>query len=275
MDITLSTSIKSELNNLYTVKRIQKKRIKELTSCAGTRLIPCKKGSLTYYYGKDAGNENRVYLGNDSNKTVQNIKEQRYLSKSLAYIENNIRLLESAMVGFTEYDYDSVNVNLSPVYRNAKTEAAASYKRDVQSWKTQQNRVKEEYLLLNPERHPESLRIQRANGELMRSRAEVMIADTLDSYGIPYVYEVPHLCNGIWMKTDFTILSVRDYKTELLLEHVGLMSDSDYRTTFTNKLHNYMMEGYIPNINLFFSFDNIDGSLSLVPIQNIINTWLI
>ena len=275
MDITLSTSIKSELNNLYTVKRIQKKRIKELTSCAGTRLIPCKKGSLTYYYGKDAGNENRVYLGNDSNKTVQNIKEQRYLSKSLAYIENNIRLLESAMVGFTEYDYDSVNVNLSPVYRNAKTEAAASYKRDVQSWKTQQNRVKEEYLLLNPERHPESLRIQRANGELMRSRAEVMIADTLDSYGIPYVYEVPHLCNGIWMKTDFTILSVRDYKTELLLEHVGLMSDSDYRTTFTNKLHNYMMEGYIPNINLFFSFDNIDGSLSLMPIQNIINTWLI
>jgi hypothetical protein len=35
-----------------------------------------------------------------------------------------------------------------------------------------------------------------------------------------------------------------------------------------------MKDGYRPNINLFFTFDNLDQTFSQIPVQNILDNWL-
>lgn len=35
-----------------------------------------------------------------------------------------------------------------------------------------------------------------------------------------------------------------------------------------------MKDGYRPNINLFFTFDNLDQTFSQILVQNILDNWL-
>ena len=101
------------------------------------------------------------------------------------------------------------------------------------------------------------------------------IAEILLRNGIPFVYELPHvLKNGKIVHTDFTILSTIDYKTEILLEHEGSMADAGYRDKHAWRVENYYLSGYIPNVNLFFTYDGMNGSVDGEAIQRIVDGWL-
>ncbi|MBO4638908.1 MAG: hypothetical protein J5710_04065 [Treponema sp.] len=69
------------------------------------------------------------------------------------------------------------------------------------------------------------------NGEQVRSKSEVIIADALLRHDIPYRYEFPlELKNGnsnITYYPDFTCLNVHT-RQEFIWEHFGLMDDPDY-----------------------------------------------
>src|SRR5574344_2972007 len=84
-------------------------------------------------------------------------------------------------------------------------------------------------------------------GELVRSKSEVIIADTLARYKIPYRYEMPLVVktNGLErreFRPDFCCLRVRDRK-EFLWEHFGMMSDSEYASSAVKKIQVYQHNG--------------------------------
>ena len=64
------------------------------------------------------------------------------------------------------------------------------------------------------------------NGERVRSKSEVIIADILKNNGIPYRYEYPVLINRN-IHPDFCCLNVRTRK-EYFWEHFGKMDDIEY-----------------------------------------------
>ena len=80
-------------------------------------------------------------------------------------------------------------------------------------------------------------------GLRVRSKSEIIIADTLDDMSIPFLYEKPlHLDEGI-VHPDFTLLNIRERK-EVYWEHFGIMDDMDYRNGAFRKIRQYESNGF-------------------------------
>ena len=77
-----------------------------------------------------------------------------------------------------------------------------------------------------------------SNGERVRSKSELMIADTLKRIGIPYRYECPISLGGTIVYPDFTILRTSD-RRELYWEHLGMMDNAAYCQTALKKIRLY------------------------------------
>ena len=98
-------------------------------------------------------------------------------------------------------------------------------------------------------------------GERVRSKSEQIIADRLHDAGIPYRYEFPFIYEGNKViHTDFTVLkkSTRDV---FRWEHFGKMDDPKYRKTFFWKQSLYAQYGYVPGINIIYTFEDNDNPL--------------
>ena len=86
-----------------------------------------------------------------------------------------------------------------------------------------------------------------------------MIYNELLSKGVTFIYEMPFNLGGRTVYPDFVLLSEIDYRTEIIIEHQGLMSNEVYRKRFNDKLYNYLCNGYVQGINIFYTFDTING----------------
>lgn len=101
-----------------------------------------------------------------------------------------------------------------------------------------------------------------SKGEYVRSKSEVIIADTLASLGIPYKYE-PELVtksDGL-VYPDFLILDANTRK-EIYYEHFGKMNDPEYVKRTLTKLDAYAKEGIILGNNFIATFESEDHPLN-------------
>ena len=112
------------------------------------------------------------------------------------------------------------------------------------------------------------------DGNKVRSKSEGMIYNYLLSRGVAFVYELPMRLRGRTIVPDFTILSEIDCKTEIIIEHQGMMDVDTYRGRFADKVHRYIREGFTPGVDLFFTFDNADGGLDMRPIEDIVRNHI-
>ena len=93
-------------------------------------------------------------------------------------------------------------------------------------------------------------------GERVRSRAECIIANLLDDFGLCYRYEAAfHASDGSVLFPDFTIMHP---KTNQLyyLEYWGLMNDSDYVAHFVSKTNKYAKSGASAHLISLFEDEN-------------------
>jgi len=112
-------------------------------------------------------------------------------------------------------------------------------------------------------------------GERVRSKSEVMIADTLYRHNIPYKYECPiTLQNHRKKYPDFTVLNVRT-RREYIWEHLGMMTDSDYVESNLKKLKDYERNGIIQGDKLLLTMESHGCPLSTKNIEKVIETFLI
>ena len=98
-------------------------------------------------------------------------------------------------------------------------------------------------------------------GETVRSKSEKIIADLLDSRGIPYRYEFPQKMRVRRGRTavfypDFTILAPD--RREIILEHFGLMDDPEYCRNVLEKLNVYISNGIFPGDRFLFTYETSD-----------------
>ena len=74
---------------------------------------------------------------------------------------------------------------------------------------------------------PEGLTQKTENGELVRSKSEVLIANYLLHANVPYIYELPIVLDNRIIHPDFTVLNVRTREI-LYWEHLGMMDNKEY-----------------------------------------------
>lgn len=110
------------------------------------------------------------------------------------------------------------------------------------------------------ELYPESLIHKTWRGESVRSKSEVIIANTLFHYDIEYAYERPiHGKDNSYRYPDFTIFCFSG--RIILWEHLGLSNEKHYRLNWERKKQWYKENNFNIGKNLFTSQDIDDGRI--------------
>jgi hypothetical protein len=109
------------------------------------------------------------------------------------------------------------------------------------------------------------------NGERVRSKSEVIIADALERSGIPYKYECPRELSdgGQRVYPDFTCLNLRTRK-EVLWEHLGMMDNPEYASMAVKKFSSYLKNGFVLGVNLIVSMECSEKPLNQTEVRKII-----
>lgn len=227
------------------------------------------KGALKrQYYIKEKGSPKKKYLGTDGSVEVKNIKAARYYKKMMQVIDNDIRLLESIEQGYIIPNYSSINELLPKVYRTEALPSTLHASQAAARWKERMEAEKAKY---EPFR-PEDLTYKAEDGTMMRSLSEVIIANYLLSLGITFVYEMPLIFNGKRIWPDFTILSPIDNKTVIVIEHQGAMESESYQAKFIRTILFYLGTKLVPNKDVFFTFNHLDGNVDLKQVDYILRS---
>jgi len=114
-----------------------------------------------------------------------------------------------------------------------------------------------------------------ANGILVRSKSEVIVANALYNAGIDFEYEKSIDLGEDGIKSpDFTIEDAES-GTVFYWEHCGMMSKPSYRRRWENKKAVYEKHGIVEGKNLIVSYDKPDRSIDSQEIQQLIDKYLI
>lgn len=114
-------------------------------------------------------------------------------------------------------------------------------------------------------------------GEAVRSKSEVIIANLLHSKGINYRYEEPLDVGGRIKYPDFTIED-DDVGERYYWEHLGMLSDPEYRQRWNQKLDWLMSHGILPLENgggpegtLITTEDTVEGGIDSEVVASLID----
>lgn len=112
-------------------------------------------------------------------------------------------------------------------------------------------------------------------GENVRSKSELIIANALFEHKIPYRYECPLIeKKRIWTLPDFTVLNVRRRK-EYYWEHFGMMGNPNYVQKALKKIRDYEKHHKFPGIDIIYTFESSEISIDPEIIEEIIENYFI
>ena len=133
---------------------------------------------------------------------------------------------------------------------------------------------------------PDTPLLLTARGERVRSKSEVIIADTLFHHNIPYRYEFPLTLkrtdvdrsadaygSTVTLHPDFLCLNTRT-RAEFFWEHFGLMDDPAYSKNAAGKLRLYTENRILPGRNLIITMETQTEPLSTRTIDQTIEAFL-
>ena len=252
------------------------RRLKQLPSAMLDERLACKVIRGRNYYSEvwvEDGERKLRYLGTEDNRDVLEIREVHFLKKAMLTLDKKIQMLESSRDKIRPIGFDEINASMPKVYRLSAEHLSEVVGPDCEEkWYIQA--LKEKASL--DERHKagyQSGRVHTAkDGTMMRSKSEVSIANELINRGIPYIYEMPVKVNGIWMHPDFRFFSLSRSKP-MIWEHAGMMGDNEYKNDFSRKLDTYINGGYVPCVDVVFTFDTTDGNIDTRMIDAILDEY--
>lgn len=222
---------------------------------------------------KSDGKYMPVYLGKEENEQVKRIQEYKYLRKALKICNKNICALEGALKKYEDIDPYTVTEGMGKAYRGNRDVGAHIFARvNNLEWVKEGLEMRSCYDDVRP--FPQDLVLQTASGEMVRTRGEVIIANTLDSFGLSYVYEWPKIVAGILRWPDFTVLHPKT-KEEITIEYMGRYDDPGYREKNNPRLEEFFSEGYILGQNLLIFMDDANGIINSKKINNAIKAYFI
>lgn len=275
MDNIIRSMLSSYLKDLRIRCKNEERRLDRLAGYETKRLRLTRTYNSTNYYSVFIPEQGSYrYLGSERNNEVCKIKEAHYLKCSVSDLTSEIHQVEQFLYKSKGISYDDINARLPKVYRNACVSYAKSSLDMARDWKENMERYKASF----PPYRPEELIHRTHDNTLVRSKGEALIYNYLLELGVTFVYELPLTIkmgdkNGLLLP-DFSMLSERDYKTVFYLEHQGMMNVPKYRAKFNDTLYKYWLNNYMPERDVFFTFDSPNGAFDDTPVRSIVQRYI-
>lgn len=270
-DLEFQQKIKKRLENELKKKMAANKDIQFDGHYLTSRVI---KGRRYYYDAQRVNKKEKVkYIGNAENPEVVARQELHYLEKTLNNCNSNIKYLQMVIDKYRPIDPESVVSSSGKAYQGS-IDVVSNIFRNTNTSEWRERGLDERCKLEAQRPFPDGLVLRTASGELVRTRGEIIIADTLDSFGLTYVYEWPRMIAGILRWPDFTILHPKT-KEEITIEYMGRYDDPGYREKNNPRLDEFFSEGYILGQNLLVFMDDADGIIDSNKIHRIIRALFV
>lgn len=252
--------------------------LKELITLSGEiekELERSKEGSLhvvmrgdycMYYHRKSPKEKSGTYIKKRNMDLAKALAQKEYDMTVLKQIKTEKRIIERFLMDFDEAGMGNLFSEEICQRKMLITPVAMNDEDYVCQWKTIEydkksvNVEKEEYIT--------------ENGEYVRSKSEILIANALKQNGIPYRYEYPfQLYDGRIRHPDFCALNVRERKT-YYWEHCGKVGDEEYGDYISRKMNDYVRSGLIPGKDLIITMESKNAPVNMNTVQGIIDAYL-
>ncbi len=292
----IAFQLTERIEQLETLLAIKEKALKKAPE--GSLRVSKSHGAVQYYHKTNNDGKNGRYLDAAHRELAQKLAQKAYNIKLLPAIKKELALLKAALAQIQKnsqgHEIPLVALEqVNPDSRALITTATLTDEQYAAVWQSQKYKRKPF--------QPDAPELYTARGERVRSKSEVIIADTLNRLGIPYHYEFPITLksggriagnargaggkttepraqspgsrHSITVHPDFLCLNLRT-RQEFIWEHFGLMDDPAYSTKAVQKLHTYNESGIHPGLNLIISTETTELPLNTKHIENLINTFL-
>jgi len=239
---------------------------------SGALRVRHTKGT-TRYYQREKGETDGKYLGKDSKDTIKALEEKAYFSELLKVAkkeEIDLKKLQVIMDNLPDYK----TVFLGIPYE--KRHLISPYEPIV-------NASDEIIRIFNKKKVDDSIMLITQNGEHVRSKSELIIADRLKAAGVPYFYEDPlimaeqehpqEIIECLYWHPDFRVQNTRTGRY-YYWEHFGRLDSQDYCENCQGKLEIYAHYGYFPGENLIITTESSRHSLNLEYVDCLIDRYL-
>lgn len=242
-NITISDDLRARCS---AVTKVIDKCRQELASYPAGRLrIKRQKNSVYYYHVTDNRDTNGVLLCADD-PLIKVLAQKEYLKTLLRLAQSEYKVLKKAADQYPALSFEGLYESYSPQRKSLITPVVLPDDEYVRRWLNKPYRQKAIsdnvpfYLTMKNER--------------VRSKSEQIIADHLNTKGIPYKYECPLYLGTVVVHPDFTILRMSD-REEVYYEHLGRMDDPKYAVDNVRKLSLYSLNGLALGDKLFTTME--------------------
>lgn len=215
--------------------------------------VKVKRTRSGIYYCLNNGTASETYLTEDNCELIKLLIQKSYLREALKAAKLEVEALSRIIHVFPEVVIEDVYNSLSDERKAYANPIIPGDSEFAAKWLAAPYTKK----LINIETEFYTL-----NGEHVRSKSEVIIADRLYSKGIPYKYECPLRIGNRVIHPDFTILRLSDRKV-LYHEHCGMMDDPEYARDMVRRVNLYSNEDICLGDRLFMTFETSENPLDI------------
>ena len=267
-------SVKAEITRLDGLLKSINEIIKD--SPEGCLKWKCRNENI-YYYRQHLSTEDkenkwtRKYIKKQNLEIATRLAEKQYYNMIKPILEKQLQELKRFINLFPNDKTEEIYDSLCPERKNLFVPI------NLESKKIQKNWLDEKYEQTTM--YSENLKYETEQGEIVRSKSELIIANLLyqNKNHLLYKYERPLEVKVDGKRKiiypDFSILNIHTGKIKYW-EHAGKMDDSGYANEFVRKINTYSANGLLPGRDVLFTFETSEHPLDIKNVKRIVTEAL-
>ena len=225
------------------------------------------KDNVVSAMGKTYSSKTKTEYIKKNSTLATALANKQYFTLLKQAITTNLNQLKGFIGKYQADKIDEIYDSLSEERKRLVTPLQLSVKEKVRLW--------EEETYEKNSNYPENLRYETDQGDLVRSKSEVIIANILYKHrkDIIYKYEKPLslVIDGREkiVHPDFTIINIHTGKITYW-EHAGLMDDAHYATEFVRKMNAYVSNDLILGKDVIVSYETQGLPLDIKVVKKLV-----
>ncbi|MBE5843462.1 MAG: hypothetical protein E7302_04670 [Butyrivibrio sp.] len=259
------------LNRVSTRKAELEKLIMEReaainSSPEGHLRVQDRNSYALYYWIKQTGDTNGELIPKKNRDIAKGLAQKDYDQSLVRIAKKELKMISKYLECVEKNDIDSIYDGLSDKRKILVMPVIMPDEDYVKQWKEQT------YIPMGFDEG--AAEYYSDSGIRVRSKSEIIIANMLEKYGVPFKYECPvKLSKWGMVRPDFTCLNSRTRK-EYIWEHFGMMDDENYANKNVMKINLYEESGYHAGKNMIMTFETSQHPISSNIIKTMINSYL-
>ena len=233
---------------------------------SGMLRVAKSKKQYQYFIRETSAEKTGKYIPKAKRSLAIKLAKKEYDQKLIRSAEGELRYIEEILSNDNGVIWEDIYKNMHPAKRALVKPDYLSDEDYIAQWLHQDiEKLDDKFQNADYETN---------NGDMMRSKSELLIMNLLEKYGIPYIYEKPiHLKGYGQVVPDFTILEMKNRK-EVIWEHLGRMGEEDYRNKNLRKIEAYEKNGYYLGENLLVTYELSTRDFDVVMVEKKLKSFL-